>query len=194
MTQKYWEQPPTSFTDTVELVKNYVRAEIVREAAHKQLYYHNLDHALAVERRALSIFQAIKPALLANSSLPQLTRLESLLSVCGLAHDMVQIFEPVRLNQTRRRQSGLSEAETAHKLIRYINCLNSALSEAQLDLSLQFSFAEKQIIRDGIMATVCIPDPQGGRSKATSATGSIYQPYLYQLQPQTSIVGQIIAL
>ena len=194
MTQKYWEQKPTSFADTVKLVRNYIKAEVVREADCKQLYYHNLDHALAVERRAIHIFQAIKPVLLKDNSLEQLARIDSLISVCGLAHDMVQIFEPTPPNQTRKRLSGLSETETANKLIQYIAHLNRALAAEKLNSSFQFSEREQQIIRDSIVATVCVPDPQGSRSKSTFSHRSIYQPYLYNVRLETSIIGRIIAL
>ena len=194
MTQKYWEQKPTSFADIVRLTKNYVRAEIIKEVNSKQLYYHNLDHALAVERRALQIFQAIKPALLESDSLQQLERMECLISICGFAHDMVQIFEPTQPNQTRKRRSGLSEIETANKLIQYITGLNLALAAKGLDSSLQISQEEQQMIHDGIIATICIPDPQGSRSKFAFSEKSIYQPYLYNAGRKTTIVGRIIAL
>ena len=193
MTQKYWEQQPVSFGDTVRLVKNYVKAEVIKEAEHKQLYYHNFDHALAVERRAIYILQAIKPVLLKENSLEQLSRLESLISVCGLAHDMVQIFESTPPNQSRKRRSGLSETESAEKVIRYIARLNQALAAEKLDSSFQFSEEEQQLIRDGIIATICVPDPQGSKSNTFSGQ-SIYQPYLYDIQQETSIVGRIIAL
>lgn len=198
MTQKYWEQQPTSFTETVQLVEQYVQGEIVQEIKDKQLYYHNLNHALAVKRRANSIFQAIKPILAENHSRQELTRLESLISICGLAHDMVQIFEPTLPNLTRKRLSGSSELQTANKLLRYIQNLNQALIQAlkteKLDSSLLFSDREQQIIRDAIMATICIQDPQGSKAAASCSSYAIYQPYLYDPQNKISIVGSIIAL
>ena len=194
MTQKYWEQKPASFVDSLKPIKNYVRAEVIKEAERKQLYYHNFYHALAVERRAIYIFQAIKPVLLKDNSLEQISRLESLISVCGLAHDMVQIFEPTPPNQSRKRRSGLSETESAEKVIRYIAHFNQALAAEKLDSSFQFSEDEQQLIRDGILATICVCDPQGSKYKSTFLHQSVYQPYLYDTQKETSIVGRIIAL
>lgn len=198
MTQKYWEQKPTSFTEMVQLVEQYIQGEIVQEIKDKQLYYHNLNHALAVKRRANSIFQAIQPILTENYSQQELTRLESLISICGLAHDMVQIFEPTLPNLTRKRLSGSSELQTANKLLRYIQNLNQALTQAwgteQLDSSLLFSDREQQIVRDAIIATICTRDPQGCKASASWSSHAIYQPYLYDAQNKISIVGSIIAL
>jgi hypothetical protein len=194
MTQKYWEQKPISFAEIVQLVEKYLQAEIVQETKDKQLYYHNLGHALAVKRRANSIFQAIKPVLMENYSLHELARLESLISICGLAHDMVQIFEPTPPNLSRKRLSGFSETETANKLLRYIQNLNQAVVTEKLDASFLFSDREQQIIRDAIIATICVQDSQGRKASATFFPYSIYQPYLYDSHSKISIVGSIIAL
>jgi hypothetical protein len=194
MTQKYWEQKPTSFTEIVQLVENYLQSEIVQETKDKQLYYHNFSHALAVRRRANSIFQAIKPVLMENYSLQELARLESLISICGLAHDMVQVFEPTPPNLSRKRLSGSSETETANKLLRYIQNLNQAVAREKLDASCLFSDREQQIIHDAIIATICVFDPQGSTAEASFFDYSIYQPYLYDSQTKISIVGSIIAL
>ena len=194
MTQKYWEQKPTSFAEIVQLVEKYLQAEIVQETKEKQLYYHNLGHALAVKRRADSIFQAIKPVLMENYSLQELARLESLISICGLAHDMVQIFEPTPPNLSRKRLSGSSETETANKLLRYIQNLNQAVATEKLDASFLFSDREQQIIHDAIIATICVQDPHGSKASATFFPHSIYQPYLYDSHSKISIVGSIIAL
>jgi hypothetical protein len=194
MTQKYWSQKPTSFTEIVQLVEKYLQDEIVQETKDKQLYYHNLNHALAVKRRANSIFQAIRPVLAENYSLQALTRLEGLISICGLAHDMVQVFEPTPANHSRKRFSGLSETETANKLLGYILQLNQALATEELDASFLFSDREQQIIREAIIATICIFDPQGSTAESSFFDYSIYQPYLYDSQTKISIVGGIIAL
>jgi hypothetical protein len=194
MRQKYWSQKPASFTEIVQLVERYLQAEIVQEAKDKQLYYHNFSHALAVKRRAISIFQAIRPVLADSYSLQSLTRLESLISICGLAHDMVQIFEPTPVNYSRKRLSGSSETETANKLLGYIQQLNQALVREGYDASFLFSDREQQIMRDAIIATICIPDPQGNKAEVSFFDYSIYQPYLYDSQTKISIVGSIIAL
>lgn len=192
MTQKYWSQKPASFADTVKLIQQYVRDEVVREAKNKQLYYHNLNHALGVKRRAKRIFQAIRPVLVENYSSQELTRIEGLIDVCALAHDMVQIFEPSLPDRPRKRKLGLSEETTADKLLNYIQKLNRVLIEEK-DTSILISDREQQIIRDGIIATICIPDPHKGNTKGV-ASRSIYQPYLYDARAKISIVGSIIAL
>ncbi|MEL6929926.1 MAG: hypothetical protein AAFO95_14975 [Cyanobacteria bacterium J06600_6] len=194
MTQKHWSHKPNSFAEVVELIQQHVRNEILREAQGKQLYYHNLDHALAVKRRAISIFQAIKPALEQNYSAVELSRMEGLISLCGLAHDMVQVFEPTPPQQSRTRKSGLSEKLSADRLLKYIQELNQAFSTESIASSLLISDREQQILYDGIMATVCIRDPEAGRSEYIFSDRSIYQPYLYDTQSKISIVGTIIAL
>lgn len=192
MIQKYRSPKPASFAETVELIQQYVRDEIVREAKNKQLYYHNLNHALAVQRRSRLIFQAIRPALVEQHSLQELTRLAGLIDVCALAHDMVQIFESSLPDCPRKRKLGLSEETTADKLINYIKKFNQTLIREQIDASVLISDREQEIIRDGIIATICIPDPHHRENIASSR--SIYQPYLYDTKAKISVVGGIIAL
>lgn len=194
MTHEYWEKAPNSFGEIVELVERYIQAEIVQEAKNKQLYYHNLNHAIAVKRRANFIFQAIRPVLASTHSLEELSRLESLINICGLAHDMVQIFEPNMPNYPRIRLAGTSETATANRLLSYIQNINQAVVNENLDPALLFSDHEQQIIRDGIIATICIPDPEKNRTQTTWSSYSIYQPYLYDSQTKISIVGSIVAL
>lgn len=195
MKQNYCNNKPSSFAETVQLVESYVRNEITHEARNKQLFYHTLDHALSVKRRASRIFQAIRPVLLQDLPVDELTRLESLLSLSALAHDMVQLFDSSTLvNQPRKRLSGISEAETAHKLLRYIQNLNQELSASEVDSAFLFSDRDQQIIQDAIAATVCRNDPQKAIANYTFSTHSLYQPYLYELQPKISIIGSIIAL
>jgi hypothetical protein len=194
MTQEYWEQKPDSFKDIVQLVEQYVQGEIVQETKDKQLYYHNLHHGLSVRRRGIQIFQAIQPILAECYTPQELARLESLIGICGLAHDMVQIFELTPPNHPRKRLAGSSETATANKLLRYIQSLNLALINDKLDASWLFSDRDQQIIRDAIIATICIPDPQKSEAQATFSSPSIYQPYLYDSQAKISIVGSIIAL
>ena len=194
MTQKYWEHKPTSFQATVEHVERFIRAEIIRETKEKQLYYHNIDHALGVKRRAELIFEAIAPVLAQNFSALELSRIASLISVSSLAHDMVQIFEPTPPNHSRKRLSGSSEAETAHKLLAYIQKLNRALVAERADPFLLFSDREQLIIKDSILATICVPDPVENQADFAFSARSIYQPYLYDSQTKISLVGSIIAL
>lgn len=195
MKQNYWNKKPSSFAETVQLVENYVQAEIRQETKDKQLFYHTLDHALAVKRRASSIFQAIKSALAQEISADELKRLESLVNLSALAHDMVQLFDSsTQVNQPRKRLTGLSETETANKLLRYIQNLNQELTAYDLKSAILFSDRDQQIIQDAIAATVCCHDPQAGIANYTFSAHSLYQPYLYESQPKISIVGSIIAL
>ncbi len=195
MKQNHQDEKPSSFAKTVQLVESYVQAEIIQEAKNKQLYYHNLDHALAVKRRANNIFQQIKVVLSQDNSNQELERLENLINLCGLAHDMVQLFDPPSAaNQPRKRKVGLSEAETANKLLHYIQNLNQELAADQLDDSIYFSDRDQEIIQDAILATICDRDPQPGKADYTFSAKSIYQPYLYDHRPKISIVGSIIAL
>lgn len=194
MIQKYWSPKPTSFAETVESIQQYIQAEIIREAKNKQLYYHNLNHAIGVQRRSRLIFQAIKPALVEQHSLQELNRLAGLIDVCALAHDMVQVFEPSLPNCPRKRKLGLSEETTADKLLDYIKKFNQAVAKEKHDFSILISDREQEIIRDGIIATICIPDPHRGKMENITSSRSIYQPYLYDAKEKVSIVGSIIAL
>ncbi|MEL6581770.1 MAG: hypothetical protein AAFQ14_18655 [Cyanobacteria bacterium J06621_12] len=194
MTQKHGDQQPDSFGEMVELIENYIRGEIIREAAEKQLYYHNIDHALQVKRRAGCIFQAIKPILAQSYSAHELWRIANLIDICALAHDMVQIFELTPVNHPRKRLSNASEIETANKLLRYIKNLDRVLATNKLDRSFLFNDHEQQIIKDAILATICVPDPLGNRTENAFSDQSIYQPYLYNPHDKISIVGSIIAL
>lgn len=195
MKQNYCHQQPTSFAETVQLVETYVRAEIIQETRDKQLCYHTLDHALAVKRRASSIFQAIQPTLAKNLSADELKRLESLINISALAHDMVQLFDSsTLLGQPRKRLSGLSETETANKLLKYIQNLNQELTTSDLKPSILFSDLDQQIIQDAIAATICRYDSPARIVNYKFSNHSIYQPYLYESQPKISIVGSIIAL
>ena len=195
MRQNYWNGNPNSFAKTVQLVKSYVREEVVRETKNKQLYYHTLDHALAVQSRAEQIFQKIKFELPQDKSGKKLERLESLISLCGLAHDMVQLFQSQPIARLPRQHiSGLSERETAAKLLRYIQNLNRELAAYQVEASTLFDDCDLEIIQDAIGATICESGPQFSKVKYSFSSYAIYQPYLYDPQPKISVVGSIIAL
>ncbi len=195
MKQNYWDQKPSSFAETVQLVESYVRGEIKQETKDKQLFYHTLDHALAVKRRASRIFQAIRPVLSQDIAAGELKRLESLVNLSAIAHDMVQLFDSSTLvDQPRKHLTGLSETETANKLLRYIQNLNQELTAYNLNSSILFSDRDQQIIKDAIIATICRNEPQANKANYTFSTYSIYQPYLYESRPKISVVGSIIAL
>ncbi len=195
MKKNNWEKRPNSFAETVQLVENYAVEEIKQETNKKQLYYHTLSHALSVKRRASKIFQSIKPILAESTPVATLDRLESLIKLCAMAHDMVQCFHPpTEANKSRKRFPGVSETATVNKLIDYIQNLNRQLAIDNLDASILFSDLDLKIIRDGIMATICDRDPQAGKASYSFSPYSIYQPYLYNSQHKISIVGSIIAL
>lgn len=195
MKQNNWEQKPSSFADTVQLVENYVRREIVQETKNKQLFYHTLDHADAVKRRANLIFAEIRPCLAQSFSFEELNRSQLLMNVSAIAHDMVQEFTPPEdLSRPRRHLVGISEAATTVKLIEYIQDLNRELAKFNLEPSILFSDQDIVIIEDSIRATICDLDPQAGEASYSFSSHSIYQPYLYNPETKPSIIGSIIAL
>ena len=195
MRQNYWNENPSSFAETVELVKNYVIDEIIKEVKTKQLYYHTLDHSLAVQRRTKHIFQELELVLSQSKSSAELERLKLLADLCGLAHDMVQLFYlHSTVGKPRKHISGKSEIETVNKLLRYIRDLNRKLATDKLKDLILFSERDLEIIKDAILATICQLDPQAGKAKYSFSASSIYQPYLYDSKPKISIVGSIIAL
>ncbi|WP_019506964.1 hypothetical protein [Pleurocapsa sp. PCC 7319] len=195
MNKNNWQRKPSSFAETVKLVENYAVIEIRQETSEKQLYYHTLSHALGVKRRANKIFHNIQPVLAQSIPLASLDRVESLINLCAIAHDMVQCFHPsTNASTPRKRAAGVSETATVKKLLNYIRNLNQQLLTDQVDKSILFSDLDLQIIQDGILATICNRDPQAGKTNYSFSPYSIYQPYLYDSQRKISVVGSIIAL
>ena len=193
MKQNNWKKP-NSFAETVELAESFVRREIIRETKDKQLCYHTIDHAVAVKRRAKTIFRAIRSTLSDSQPSTELERLESLIGLCAMAHDMIQQFsQSTELDTPRKRIPGISEAATANKSVEYLKNLNQILS-TDCPKSLLFQKRDLEIIKDGILATICDRDPQAGKAVYSFSEHSIYQPYLYDTYPKISIVGRIIAL
>ena len=193
MKQYSWKKP-SSFAETVRLVENFVEQQIVKETAQKQLYYHTIDHALSVKRRAIKIFGAIESIAVKSQSSIESNRLESLIELCAMSHDMVQQFSLSDRHQIpRKRIPGVSEAATVEKLFEYIKNLNRALL-IDFDSSILFNDLDLAIIEDAILATVCERDPQAGKVAYSFSSHSIYQPYLYNFEPKTSIAGNILAL
>lgn len=178
-------QIPHSFAETVLLVENYVLEQIELETKRQRLYYHTVDHALAVKRRAKTIFKALDSNSLQNQEQVDLNRLENLLDICAISHDMVQEFMPSRSETARKRCFGVSEAATIEKLIGYLQHLNRKLLARNLNSDLMFTDLDLQIIQESISATVCHYD---------LAKNSIYQPYLYETNQPLSIAAKIIAL
>lgn len=195
MNQNSCDFTPTSFTETVQLVEDYVRGEIIQETQTKQLFYHTITHAVAVKRRAHIIFESIRPVLAAENSGIELERLKSLLGISAIAHDMVQEFElKTEKSSPRKHLIRVSEISTAKKLTDYIKSLNQKLKKENCASSILFNTNDLAIIEDSILATICDRDPQAGKASYSFSPHSIYQPYLYSSQPKTSILGSILAL
>lgn len=195
MKQDSWEIKPESFAQTIELVEDYVRSQIVQETQNKHLYYHTLDHALAVKRRANIIFKSIKPILESTQSQEELQRLEGLINLCAISHDMVQQFVlPTAPNGPRRRIAGVSEQATIDKLIQRLHYVNQNLANCEIEADILFNDWDIKIIEDAIAATICDRDPLAGKVSYSFSPYSIYQPYLYNSQSKISVVGSVLAL
>lgn len=195
MKQSSSKTEPNSFAETVQLVENYVKQEIIQQTRNKQLFYHTIDHSLAVKRRASTIFRAIESVLPQDRVPLDSHRLKRLIDVSAMAHDLVQQFtNSDEASQPRKRSPGISEIASVDKLTDYIQQLNQRLSKLGVDDSILFGDLDLAIIKDGILATICDRDPQAGRADYSFSPYSIYQPYLYNSQPKISIVGDIIAL
>lgn len=177
---------PQSFAETVQLVEQFAIAEIIKETTQKKLYYHTVDHAYAVERRALMIFQALEFDLENFQELKNVERIKSLIQLSAITHDLVQEYVPPdELYTPRRRPLGLSEKTTINKLFAYIKNLNQKLINQKLNSSVYFTKQDLKIISQAIRATICNYD---------SKQDSIYQPLLYQSRPKISVVARIIGL
>ncbi|TBR60293.1 hypothetical protein B4U84_05275 [Westiellopsis prolifica IICB1] len=172
------------FSKTVARVRDFALQEMKQEAEQKQLYYHNCQHVQGVERRANQIFQVIKPYW--QNNLEYINRMELLLEICTLSHDLVQEFVPQSEPHTaRKREIGVSEAATIHKLMNYIHNLNEDLSKSDPNSLGIFTNSDLGIIKEAIEATICLYDP---------IRGSIYQADLYNSEKNLSIVSRITAL
>jgi hypothetical protein len=177
---------PNSFAEMAKLVENFALQEIRRETKQKQLYYHTVAHAYGVKRRANLIFQALKPILESSIEPVELSRLNSLINICAVTHDMVQEFTPPdQPHAPRKRPVGISEAATIAKLINYIEKLNQKYSKAGVNSSAIFADTDIQIIKEAIKVTICI---YGDNNHC------IYQPHLYNQREKLSITARIIAL
>ncbi|MGV2828224.1 hypothetical protein [Myxosarcina sp. GI1(2024)] len=186
---------PNTFAETVRLVERYALEQIASETVNKQLYYHTVAHALAVKRRANFIFGAIEPVLKEERKSLDYSRLNNLLELCAIAHDMVQNFiESSQLHTSRKRPVGVSETKTIAKLIKYIQDLDRKLSTWKVPNSVRFTSSDLETIQESISATICERDPLAGKTDYSFSEYSIYQPYLYNSIDNNSIVAQIIAL
>jgi hypothetical protein len=171
------------FTVSVERVNQFVLAEFEHEVIQKQLYYHTKDHLMAVQQRAQLIFQAIRPYL--SVDIKTIKRMELLLDVCAISHDLLQIFIPHEPHTSRRRQAGVSENASVVKLFDYIQVLNQQISASNPDSTALFTDLDLAIIQESIIATICDYD---------TTDQAIYQPSLYDQNPSISLVARIITL
>jgi len=188
-----WQQPlpgnsselPNSFAEVVAIVTAFVLDEFDREITEKQLYYHTREHINGVRKRANLIFQTVYPEKDHQTS-QNLARMQLLLDLCAIAHDLVQVFVPqTEPHSSRKREAGVSETLTIEKLCDYINQLNHQLRECQVDESLLFTKADSSIIKEAILATICIYEP---------SEQAIYQPALYESNHNLSAIARILAL
>ena len=191
--QEKWELQPVvevgktyincTFAESVTRVNQFVLAEFGREIIAKQLYYHKIDHVIAVRQRSQLIFQIIRPYLLAD--VETIKRMELLLDVCAIAHDLVQVFIPHEHHTSRRRQAGVSENATVEKLFAYIQVFNQQILTSNPESTAIFTDTDLAIIQEAIIATICDYDV---------AEQAIYQPSLYNENQLISVVAGIIAL
>lgn len=174
------------FTEVCFKIESFALAEIEQETRKKQLYYHTIDHAYAVKRRANIIFQALKPIFSTRIEQKELHRIEHLINICAITHDMMQEFSfSLEKNSSRKRPFGLSETATINKLINYIGQINQNLLLNNSQSIAIFTNADINTIKEAIQATIC---------HYNYLDNFIYQPYLYQSNQELSITAKIIAL
>ncbi|GAX44313.1 hypothetical protein NIES4075_53310 [Tolypothrix sp. NIES-4075] len=173
----------SNFTESVARVNKFVLAEFEREIIEKQLYYHTKDHLMAVQQRAQLIFQVIRPYL--SVDVETIKRMELLLDLCAIAHDLVQIFIPHQPHTSRRREAGVSENATIEILLNYIQVLNHQISTSYPKSTALFTDTDLGIIQEAIAATICDYD---------TTEQAIYQSSLYNQNQPISPIACIIAL
>jgi hypothetical protein len=159
---------PTSFAESSALVQNFALEEIVKAARRQQLYDRNRHHVEGVQRRANQIFQAVAPYVLApdaqfgrfnSAEGADLTRMQHLLDICAVAHDMVQEFVPQQEPHTKRqRESGVSETKTIAQLLTYIDSLNDRILNHHPSSEAVFKNSDLRLIAEAIEATICAYD------------------------------------
>lgn len=175
---------PSSFAESVQIVKTFALREFDQQIAQKQLYYHNRNHINAVQQRSRLIFDVVSPYLYLDEV--SLTRLKLLLKLCVTTHDMIQVFLPQsEIHSSRKREAGVSEQATISWLMAFIHALNSAIEEQDPHSSALFGEAELAVIRSAIAATICQFDP---------IDQAIYQPDLYDSAKTPSSITRILAL
>ena len=185
---------PNSFAEAVLEIKNFAIEEIDKQTKKQQLYYHNYNHANAVEQRATKIYQEILPfwdLIFQDTPAPDPIRTKQIIDICAISHDMVQVFVPTANCQasncqgSRKRETGVSETATVIKLMDYIQGLNNRYSRKYPDRAPLFTKSDLQVIRQAITATICLFD---------TSNSSIYQPELYNPGYKIPLEVRIIAL
>lgn len=167
----------------VAQIEEFAIAQIEKEVEKKQLYYHNAAHAKAVKRRANQILAVVAPYYQLHPQ--QLQKIHCLLDICAIAHDMVQDYLPIKIPHTpRKRETGVSEAATIKKLLKYIDQLNLEYQQ-NISKSPLFTPVDLATIRETIETTICLVDCKNH---------SVYQPNLYDQNKNISLPAKIIAL
>jgi len=174
---------PDTFAAAIAHVKTVVWQEFEREVTAQQLVYHTREHVEGVQRRAATIFQVVRPYWQAGDDV---NRMEQLLDLCAIAHDLIQIFVPqVDPHTPRRREAGVSEIATIQTVSDYIQSFNQWMRQNHANDAVQFTDTDRQIIQEAIAATICDYDP---------AEQAIFQPALYNRDRPLSPVARILAL
>jgi len=170
---------PQTFAGAIAQIQRMALEAFDHEVVEKQLCYHTRDHITGVQRRASQLFQVICPYL---PTTDDRDRLELLLDLCAVTHDLTQIFvshqEP---HKSRRREAGVSETATIEQLLEFIHILN----QYHANDSAHFLDSDLQIIQESIAATICDYD---------STEQAIFQPALYQDDQPISPIARILAL
>lgn len=182
---------PITFTEVVATVTNFALETFEGEITQKQLYYHTYTHVIEVKHRARQIFEILRPYLqvIESNNLNHseaMARMELLLDLCAVAHDMIQIFVPqTQPHTSRRREAGVSEIETIEQLLAYIKKVNQKIQQDYPQSNAVFTVTEMAIIEEAIAATICDYDPEDQ---------AIYQPALYNYEKLLSPISLIIPL
>lgn len=172
---------PSPFAATIAQLQTMALVEFDREINEKQLCYHTRDHIAGVQRRANQIFHIIRADLQVTDDRD---RLEALLDLCAVTHDLIQIFTPQAAPHTSRyRKAGVSEAATIERVLQLIDTLNQ--QQANNHDAARFSHHELLILQEAILATICEYAP---------IEQAIFQPALYQHNRPISLIARTLAL
>jgi hypothetical protein len=170
--------PLDPFISTIQELMGWAQTQVLAETHCKQLRYHNFNHALAVHRRAMTLFDALEGHWQPGQDA---TRSRPLIELCALSHDMVQEFVPSQTrDRGRQRISGVSETATFQKLRTYM----AEVDQRQTDQAM-FTEADVALVEAAIAATVCAYD---------SASRTLHQPRLYDRDHPLPLAARLLAL